>query len=179
MRHQASYFAFLGLSFICKNTNTILSRLCKITVSEYSINAGFYNVMEPRHYFPSIKTLPQTYWSISTVHSPGLAFALSIEFWPQDFCIWLAYSLNHANVTIFLRPLDFKWIACLLFIWYTSTVSNYYYPVSAFSSSKQFYLLWEISLFHFCDNFMSGYVFIVIKLVWTLATKLNCFLLYW
>lgn len=42
---------------------------CVEWVNEHSINAGFYDVIEPRHYVPSINTLSQTYWCTSTVHS--------------------------------------------------------------------------------------------------------------
>lgn len=57
VRHWASYFAFLSLSFLCKREYNIFSRLYKATHNEHSKNASFYNVMECKHYLPSVKTL--------------------------------------------------------------------------------------------------------------------------
>lgn len=108
---QVTLFFWASLLF-ARREITILSRLfCRVTVTQHSINAGFYDVIEPRHYLPSIKTL--SYMLMHQYNSfscPRLRPVLLIDLWPQLFCTWLVYSLNHANVTIFLQLLDFKWI---------------------------------------------------------------------
>lgn len=82
----------------------ILSKLfCRVMVNEHSINAGFYDVIEPRHYRPSIKTL--SYILMHQYNSfpwPCLRPVPLIDLWPQLFCTWLAYGLNHANITVLL-----------------------------------------------------------------------------
>lgn len=82
---------FSELNFICKRGNTILSGfLYKTTFKEHSINAGFYDVIEPKHYLPSIKALPQTYWCPSTINFLGPAFAYAIDWVLTSVLLWLS-----------------------------------------------------------------------------------------
>lgn len=54
--------------------------------------------IEPKYYFPSIKTFPQTYWCTSTIHSSGPAFAFDWVMASALLCL-ITYRLNHANET--------------------------------------------------------------------------------